>query len=241
MVVLDTTTTCPDLERSGVRTALLPIGSIEQHGRSLPLATDWLMADGVAREVAKHLGDVYVLPALPFSCAHIHAGFKGSVSLEFDTFSRVLKDLCTSLFDNGFPRVVLLNVHGGNVNLRTIVREINYARSDAKVVLVSPLLAQPELGAVFESKGEVHAGEFEVALLLAIAPDVVRDPTPADDFMPEVKHEYMDYRFLRDVSPTGVWGYPSRGTREKGERALAAIGLRLAAHIEATFARLGLG
>jgi creatinine amidohydrolase/Fe(II)-dependent formamide hydrolase-like protein len=94
------------------------------------------------------------------------------------------------------------------------------------------------LAEIFESKGEVHAGEFEVALLLALAPDLVRQPTAADDFMPAVAHEHMDYRYLRDVSPSGVWGYPSRGTREKGQRALEAIGRRVAAHITETFAIL---
>jgi creatinine amidohydrolase len=65
---------------SGADLAVLPVGAIEQHGPHLPLATDWLIADGLGREIGRRL-EAYVLPAIPFSVSEVHRGFRGSVTL----------------------------------------------------------------------------------------------------------------------------------------------------------------
>jgi creatinine amidohydrolase len=239
--MLDVMATSPEVAAARPGTAVLPIGSIEQHGRALPLATDWLQADVVARNIAERLGDAYLLPALPYSCSQIHADFPGTVSLEPATLDRVVKDLVRCLFEQGFRRVLLVNFHGGNFILKSTVRELNHFRPDAKVVMVWPwLTAADDLARILETSGEVHAGELEASLLLAINPTVVRELTPEDDFVPPVSHEHMNYRRLAEVSPSGVWGQPSRGSRDKGERAIAAMADRVAAHAQAVFAALGL-
>ncbi len=239
--MLDASATSPEVERSGIRTALLPIGATEQHGRVLPLATDTLEAEAVARALARRLGDAYLLPALPFSCSNMHAGFRGTVWLEAETLDRVVKDIVRSLFGQDFRRVVLVNHHGGNMILRATIRDLNHERQGAKVVLVQPrLVALGELAQILETTGEVHAGEFEASLILAIAPDLVRAPTAGDDFLPPAGPEQLDYQRLGEISPSGVWGCPSYATREKGERAIAIMAERIAAHVEATFASLGL-
>lgn len=239
--MLDVRATSPEVAQARPRTAVLPVGSIEQHGRALPLATDWLEADAVARAIAERLGDAYLLPALPYSCSQVHADFPGTVSLEPVTLDRVVKDLVGCLFEQGFARVLLVNFHGGNFVLRSTVRELNHFRSDAKVVMVWPwLTAVEELAGIMDTSDEVHAGELEVALVLAIEPALVRDPTPADDFVPPVPHEYMDYQRLHEVSPSGVWGRPSYGTREKGQRAIRVMADRVVEHANSVFAALGL-
>jgi creatinine amidohydrolase len=241
VTVFDVRCTSPELAAARLQTAVLPIGSIEQHGRALPLATDWLEADAVARSIAERLGDAYLLPALPYSCSQIHADFPGTVSLEAATLDRVVKDLVGCLFEQSFRRVLLVNFHGGNFVLRSTVRDLNHFNSQAKVVMVWPwLTAAAELADILDTIDEVHAGELEVSLVLAIEPDLVRMTTPADDFMPGVTHEHMDYRRLRDVSPSGVWGRPSHGTRDKGRLAIAAMAERVATHVEAVFTSLGL-
>jgi creatinine amidohydrolase len=240
MPVWDVTATSPEVAQANLRTAVLPVGSIEQHGRALPLATDWMEANCMARAVAERLGNVFLLPALPFSCSQIHADFPGTLSLEPATLDQVVKDLVSDLFRQGFRRVVLLNFHGGNFVLRSTVRELNHFRSDAKVVMVWPwITAAEELATIMETTGEVHAGELEASLILAIDPTLVRSPTEADDFVPEVTHEHMDYRRLREVSPSGVWGEPSRGDRAKGERAIAAMADRIVGHVQSVFDSLG--
>ena len=68
---------------SGTELAILPVGATEQHGSYLPLATDSLEAEAVARGVAERL-DAFLLPVLPFSNSEAHAGFRGSVVSLFE-------------------------------------------------------------------------------------------------------------------------------------------------------------
>ncbi|MDD9987884.1 MAG: creatininase family protein, partial [Spirochaetaceae bacterium] len=101
---------------SGTELAILPVGATEQHGSYLPLATDSLEAEAVARGVAERL-DAFLLPVLPFSNSEAHAGFRGSVSLSPSTLLTVVKELALDLIGQGFRYVVLLNMHGGNLVL----------------------------------------------------------------------------------------------------------------------------
>lgn len=239
--MFDASSSSTDLAMSSVSLAILPIGSIEQHGRSLPLSTDWRIADAIAREVAKRFRSAYLLPALPFSCAGIHDDFRGTVSLAQSTLDLVVKDIVRALFAQGFNRVLIVNFHGGNFVLKATVRDLNHGSEHAKVLMVWPWhTAAAELSDIIETRDEVHAGELEASLILAIEPGLVRDPTVADDFIPDVTHEHLDYRRLIDVSPTGVWGKPSLGTHEKGMRALTAMVDRVVQHADRMFQALGL-
>jgi creatinine amidohydrolase len=67
-----TTTTDHDAVRAAV--AVLPIGAFEQHGPSLPLATDTLIAIAIEEAISQH-HKVFQLPAITFGCSHEHSGF----------------------------------------------------------------------------------------------------------------------------------------------------------------------
>ena len=82
------------------RTAVLPIGSIEQHGPHLPNGTDTFAAELVAREVADRLDAVFV-PFGPYGVTPIHAGHPGTVTLRRETFEALLTDICTELIAHG--------------------------------------------------------------------------------------------------------------------------------------------
>jgi creatinine amidohydrolase len=91
---------------------VLPLGSTEQHAY-LSLATDSILAERVSVEAAEPLG-VAVLPALAYGVTPHFAAFPGSPSLSPVTYARVLHELLTSLQDQGFRRILLVNGHGGN-------------------------------------------------------------------------------------------------------------------------------
>ena len=74
--MIEATNTHLEVEASGVDTAVLPVGAIEQHGPHLPLATDWAQAEAVAGGVAGRL-DAFLLPGIPYGCSQAHAGFEG--------------------------------------------------------------------------------------------------------------------------------------------------------------------
>src|SRR3954468_14229709 len=91
---------------------VLPLGSTEQHAY-LSLATDNILAEGVAVEAAEPLG-VPVLPVLAYGVTQRFTAYPGSLSLDPDTYVSVLRGLLGSLRGQGFRRVLIVNGHGGN-------------------------------------------------------------------------------------------------------------------------------
>jgi creatinine amidohydrolase len=55
--------------------------------------------------------------------------------------------------------------------------------------------------------------------MLAIAPETVH-MDKAVDFVPDVPRPYLNYGSIFRACPQGVWGEPTKGTAEKGERFL---------------------
>ena len=88
--------TTEDVRRRGEglarQVAVLPVGSFEQHGACLPLATDTLVACAVAREIAAAY-PVHLLPPVTISCSHEHAAWPGTVSISSVTLHAVVRDI----------------------------------------------------------------------------------------------------------------------------------------------------
>src|SRR5438132_1028625 len=96
---------------------LAPIAACEQHGHHLPTATDTILVTGVADGVEKRLPDkVLLLPTLWLGASSHHLRFGATLSAEVDTHIDLLCDLLTPLLDDGFPRLLILNGHGGNID-----------------------------------------------------------------------------------------------------------------------------
>jgi creatinine amidohydrolase len=217
--MLDALSSARALERARPSIAVLPIGSIEQHSHHLPLGTDWIAATALAHHVASALG-AYLLPALPVSMGRCHKPMAGTVWVRPMTLADAVTDVVHSVLKSGIRNVVLINGHGGNFTLEVAVRELN-AEPDGPVVLLPPMSLRAGSQPIFETAGrEVHAGESETSVFLAIAPDLVGDQRV--DHIPSVGREFLDYALIGQISPSGVWGKPSLALVEKGRRALDA-------------------
>lgn len=103
------------------RRAVVPMGSIEQHGY-LSLAVDAILAERVACEAAEPLG-VPVFPPLNYGITPYFAKFPGSVSLRLDTYQRIVRDMLDSLAGSGFTQILFVNGHGGNIPGGSILQE----------------------------------------------------------------------------------------------------------------------
>src|SRR5206468_7623805 len=100
----------------------------------------------------------------------------------------------------------------GNFIVKTAVRQLNYDHPDLDALWLQPLaLASGELRAIFGSVGDdVHAGEVETSLLLALRPELVRDARA--DHIPAVARQLTDWAPFARFAPQGVWGRPSLAT-----------------------------
>lgn len=210
--------TADEIESGNNGIAVLPIGSLEQHGSHLPLATDFIIAGSVAQKVAEKLG-AFLLPALPISTCREHMGKKGSVWMNPDTFYNMVKDIVMSLKEQGFKKVAIILGHGGIFIAGPIVRELNATNPDIKVIKIdfSQFSQCSELANVLECKNNLHACESETSLMLYLREDLVRKEKIID-CVPDVPRDYLNYGSIFRYSKCGVWGKPSLATKEKGER-----------------------
>jgi len=195
--------------------AVFGIGAVEQHSIHLPLGTDWLWTCAVTERVARDL-DAFLVPALPFSMSQCHGPMAGTVWLKPKTLAAVVKDVALSLYAQGFRKVLIINGHGGNFVLEAVIRQLNLSYPDLIVIMPPHFLPGPDDPKILDRGVGIHAGEGETSTQLFINGEHVKEERV--DYMPPVGREFLDYAFIGYISEKGVWGYPTLGTAEKGER-----------------------
>ncbi|MBA3708108.1 MAG: GNAT family N-acetyltransferase [Planctomycetes bacterium] len=221
---------------------VMPIGAYEQHSSFLPLATDTISAEYFARAIAEDLGAA-LLPALPFGTSLEHAGFRGSISLRPETMMQIVRDLADELERQNFRVLILLNGHGGNFSLGPVARDINRMDRPLKLLLVNHWEHWPA-GVACDSTHlgiEVHCGEGETSLMLALRPDLVRPQTvdtAANSDAHPLQQRDLNTFGMGHFSPEGVVGYPSFATVEKGRAIIAGARAPLLAHVRDRLRRL---
>ena len=227
-------TTWPEVERmraSGCTTAILPLGSTEQHGPHLPFATDTLIAEAVAARVAQRLGGALCLPTLPIGCADEHLAFPGTLSLADDTLRAVVRDIARALARHGFARLLVFTAHGGNYGaLRAaapvLVRELAPLRLDVfldAASLTRRLEGVAHAHGVTAGEAGQHAGELETSILLALAPGLVRrECLTAGLVDPTLPSGELFYPDLRRHAADGTVGDPRRASAERAAAYLDA-------------------
>jgi creatinine amidohydrolase len=229
-------TQIPDLTD---KVAVVPLGSIEQHGHHLPLLTDTMTGAEIARRAEKELGDTALfLPMLFLGASDHHLGFPGTVSLHDETYTRVISDILESLIGAGFCRIVLLNAHGGNARpASAAMYEVEMRHRDQEdlwlVLATWYTLAAPYFSGIpgMVQDHLTHSCEMETSLVLYLRPDLVQLDAARGRTEPFSSQFYAlrgsrvtVQRSFDHVSETGAMGHPEAATPEKG-KALIQLGV----------------
>jgi creatinine amidohydrolase/Fe(II)-dependent formamide hydrolase-like protein len=144
---------------------LIPLGSNEQHGPGMTLATDITLATAVAGRVAERMRPrAIVAPSLPFGLSPHHMRFPGTISLQPATFSAVLFDTMRSLKAHGAKRFFLLNGHGGNQAMLTVIATQARIELGVPVATAIYLVAAADLLKERFGRAYAHACEIEASL-----------------------------------------------------------------------------
>jgi creatinine amidohydrolase len=197
--------------------AILPVGATEQHGPHLPLATDTLDIEAAALRVAEKL-DAYCLPALPFSISHMHRGNRGTVYLRNSTLAAVVRDIASCVRQDGFKQFVILNGHGGNFILTSVVQDLNMDFPDLLTITVDFWNGVRESGIFGELDPLMHGDEFEVSVMLYLRKELVRKSKLRDATW-RIDRELLRYFPIRKLAPSGFVGKPTRGNAKLGRKA----------------------
>jgi creatinine amidohydrolase len=164
--------------------ALLPIGSTEPHGPHLPLDVDVTIALAMARRAAELLAGAgarpLVLPPLAYGLTDWTDGFAGRVSLRPGTLWALLEDVVVSLEQQDVRQVVFANGHLEPEHVAVLrgVALDHAERGPRKAQVLFPDASRRRwaatLGAEFAG-GDCHAGCYESSIVLAAAPEDVRE------------------------------------------------------------------
>ena len=203
--------TWQELQQSGVDTAVLTFGAIEQHGHHLPLGTDWFVAQEMGRALAEKLG-AFLVPALPFGNSREHLAFPGTLTLRPATLAAVLEDLVESLRHHGIKRIVVFSAHGGNWILKPSLRELNFKFPDLTLIWANGPL--PEQGEAVPE--DIHSGRGETSTMLHLRPELVHLERLQADSPGQVGQEFNDYVGFDKTTHAGAWGKPSEASSEQG-------------------------
>lgn len=223
------------------KVVVLPIGSLEQHGHHLPLLTDSLIGEEIARLAQLELGDeVLFLPMIWTGASDHHLGFPGVVSISNDTYTQLIKDILESLITHGFRRILLLNSHGGNSGpAGNAIYQTQLKHRDLPglwLTLASWFtLASPQIARIRSTmqKHVTHACELETSMILYLRPDLVKMDAAkganlsfssafwsADSSSPS---RITVARSFDQITRTGALGHPELATPEKGEELFTTV------------------
>jgi creatinine amidohydrolase len=232
------------LGEQGDAVGLVPTGALEQHGPHLPLGTDFLAADALARAVAERLPvPVVVTPTLTAGLSDHHLAFPGTVSLSQEVFGGWVEAHIGGLERMGIRQVAVLSGHGGNF---AFIGELarNYA-GGARVIAYDDLLGFVRvMDEAARAQGleapetDVHAGSLETSLALsAFEAGLVRDFAGVEGYT-AAEEGWMD-RIWSDgiaaLSATGVLGDPAGASAEAGQAIFEALTAELAGWIAREF------
>ena len=156
---------------------LLPVGAHEQHGLGIAMSTDTISADGLCRRAAARLGDrAAVAPAIPYGVSWHHMRFPGTISLTSATLETLLVEVVGALAHHGFPRVAIVNGHGGNTAaITTAVERTHHLRPGTHVLgLYGYGFIAEQARALLPPEAPGHGGGDEAAVVMAEDLDAAR-------------------------------------------------------------------
>ena len=219
----------------GRTVAVLPVGAVEAHGPHLPLGTDVVIAEAMAREGAARLATrgigAVLLPPLSYTAAPFAARFPGTISLSPESVTALVLDLARELTRQGYAALAIANAHLDPAHIGALDAVTAQAAKEGLLPVVFPNLARKpwasRLGEEFRS-GACHAGRFEGSVVLAERPDLVRNDTlaalPPNPASLSVAIREGKRSFEEAGGPRAYFGSPAEATAEEGRATIATLG-----------------
>lgn len=216
------------IKKSKNNLAILPLGSIEQHGEHLPFATDSLIVEYIADIVSKKT-DSFLLPTFYYGTSFEHEPLF-NISINYNILVEVLSNICLSLFRQNINHLFIINGHHGNTGLLQYVGQNISLKYSMKNNFIYVINYWQLLDRKFD-----HAGEVETSLMKAIHPDLVKMDLAKPGLQINKKKKEKSLintgismsinnpgRFVK-FTKNGIWGNPIHSNIDQGRKMLSEI------------------
>ena len=197
--------------------AIIPVGSIEQHGPHLPISTDSDIVTEISLQLSDKINGV-LLPTINYGISDEHFPFF-NLSIKKSTLSRILEDICESLIKNGISRILIINGHYGNLDsLKSFERK---QKNNRKIMVFSYWK--------YMDREFDHAGNVETSIMLAISKKVnmkkAKKGFQTDGMSKNEisKINKLAQKSFPKVTGNGVWGDPTKSSATLGRKIIKEV------------------
>ncbi|MFQ6136389.1 MAG: creatininase family protein [Candidatus Hydrothermarchaeales archaeon] len=202
---------------------LLPFGSVEEHGYHLPLSTDGDIALGIAEELSAKTG-VVIAPLIWYGVSNTTRGYVGTTMVGFDTLKAYCGDILAGLKESGFEIVYIISGHFSG-SQTSAIKEAARSIDDLECYLLD--FSRIDTSDILETQ-PFHACEAETSLMLYLHPQKVDMDKAVDE---KIVSRKFAIKGGIEKTDSGVFGSPTKATREKGEKLFERITDELTAFI----------
>jgi creatinine amidohydrolase/Fe(II)-dependent formamide hydrolase-like protein len=208
--------------------AILPVGSVEQHGLHLPLSTDAFDAYWLAKEVAKRVVSPKPIVLLPinYGISYHHMNFPGTISISPETLIATIYEIGCALLIHGIKKLLIINRHGGNVSaIKCASQKLKYEKK-LFVFIDTGEIASKEREEIIKTQNDIHSGEDETSTSLANREALVK-LDKLTKRVPKFSSQYLGFTGVNkipatfsvdELSSTGVIGDATLATKSKGKK-----------------------
>ncbi|HXX40291.1 MAG TPA: creatininase family protein [bacterium] len=157
-------------------TAVLPLGSVEEHGPH-NVVGDYLACDKITAAATDQTGDV-MAPVMPFGYSEYFRNYPGTITMRAPTLAAVVTDAVECLLRHRFRRIAIFNGHAGNAGVLNLVTR-RFRRKREIVIPTLNVLGLTQTPEVVERVygrkiGLGHGGEPMGSLMMHVVPGRVQ-------------------------------------------------------------------
>ena len=197
--------------------AIIPVGSIEQHGPHLPISTDSDIVTEIGSKLSEKINGL-LLPTINYGISDEHFPFF-NLSVKKSTLSKTLEDICESLVKNGISRILIINGHYGNLDS---LKKFNMKKKKKQKIRIFSYWK-------YMKREFDHAGNVETSIMLAISKNVNMKKaekgfqTDGMTKQEKTKINRLAQKSFPKVTGNGVWGDPTKSSARLGRKIIKEI------------------
>ncbi len=207
--------------------AILPLGSIEQHGDHLPFSTDTLIVEHISNMVSIK-SKAFLLPSLFYGVSYEHEPHF-NISIDYNILVDYISCICQSLSKHGIKRIYVINGHHGNMGLLQYVGQ----NLSSKYAMNTDFFYFINYWQMLETEFD-HAGEIETSIMMAIHPNLVQMDLAKTGLDTKAQESTSWYKLGTNMSinnpsgfvkftKNGIWGNPFNANAIEGKKMLYQI------------------